>query len=253
MDTQPSRHLPLTGTHNIRDLGGYPASAGYTRWRQVLRADSPHRLDAGGIDTLVQAGLRTVIDLRHQEEIDAAPNPFSGHHLVAYYNVSLFEGIQPPRSADGATVDTLLELYKLALAERSGAIRAVLEIIAHAPEGAVLFHCTAGKDRTGVISALLLGLGGVDPATIRDDYALTAKMIAPLVDELLSQAVARGIDPAAYRPLLVANPATMEAFLAHLEQCHGGVVAYLANIGIDADIRERLRRRLVDTVLEGGR
>ena len=95
MQTEFARHLRLSGTYNVRDLGGYPAGEGRTRWRQVLRADAPHRLDADGVAMLVAEGLRTVIDLRHGTEVAAAANPFSTHGVVRYINISLFDDIAP--------------------------------------------------------------------------------------------------------------------------------------------------------------
>lgn len=250
MQAQFTRHLPVAGTYNVRDLGGYAAGQGRTRWRQVLRADALHRLDQAGVAALTSEGVRTVIDLRHAAELEIAPNPFSTHPEVRYHNISLFENITPPANLDGGSIDILLEMYKLALSQRSDAVRMVMLTIAEAGEGAVLFHCTAGKDRTGVIAALLLGLSGVDAATIREDYALTSEMIAPMIAELLAHATERGASPDAYKPLLAANPVTMEQFLSHVEQVYGGAEAYLESIGIDGAARRRLRDRLVETVLE---
>jgi protein-tyrosine phosphatase len=229
MDTQFTRHLPLAGTHNVRDLGGYPAAGGTTRWRRVLRADSLHKLDADGVAALIDEGLLTVIDLRQPQELDSHPNPFASHDGVRYHNVSLFERVIPPMDAS----DVLLEMYKLALSDRGEALRTILTAIAEAgDEGAVLFHCTAGKDRTGIVAALLLSLAGVDSDTIKADYAMTAALIA---------------DPASFQKLLAAEPATMAAFIAHIDDVHGGVEAYLASIGIGAEVQARLRARLVET------
>lgn len=243
MDTQPNRHLPLAGTYNLRDLGGYDAKGGRTRWRRVLRADSLHRLDAEGIAALVGEGLVAVIDLRQPQEIEAQPNPFVSHDIVRYHNVSLFDRVMPPMSA----ADVLLELYKLALAERGDALRTILGTIAETGEdGAVLFHCTAGKDRTGIVASLLLSLAGVDEETIGRDYALTAQMNASLNDELIAGAVARGASAEAFRPLLAAKPETMAAFLAHIAETYGGTAAYLTSIGIGPEQQAMLRRRLVE-------
>ena len=245
------RHLPIAGTYNIRDLGGYATGSGETRWRQVLRADALHRLDEAGMATLVEAGVRTVIDLRHDHELVSAPNPFSTADGVEYINISLFEHLTPPGMAPGTARPTnvLLELYKMALAQRQEAIRDVFVAIADAPEGMVLFHCTAGKDRTGIIAALLLAAHGVDPETIEEDYAVTARMIAPMVDELVAGAVARGADIGRFKLLLGSEPETMREFLDHLEAAHGGADAYLSAIGIGASQRDRLRTRFVGPTL----
>jgi protein-tyrosine phosphatase len=242
MDTQPARHLPIVGTYNIRDLGGYATDNGQTRWRAVFRADSLHRLDAEGVATLVEHRVRTVVDLRQPAELEKQPNPFATHPGVRYHNVSLFDAVIPPPGA----ADVLLEMYKLALANRGAALQSILTAIADAEDGAVLFHCTAGKDRTGIVAALLLSVTGVDHDTIVRDYAVTAQMIAPMVDELIAGAKARGAVVESFRPMLASNPETMAAFLEHIADTHGGTIAYLDSIGIDAEAQRRLRARLVE-------
>lgn len=241
MQTQFTRHLPVRGTYNIRDLGGYLTADGETRWRRILRADGLHRLDADGMAELVGEGVSTVIDLRHPGELTSHPNPFGGNPAVRYHNVSLFDQLAPDRGQGG---DVLFELYKLALAKRQDAIRDVLTIIADAPEGVVLFHCTAGKDRTGIVAALLLALAGVEAALIVEDYAQTAAMIAPMVEEIITDAAARGADIEAFRPLLASEPSTMVATIAHIVESHGSVRAYLENIGLDEATVARLKNRL---------
>lgn len=242
MQSQLNRHIPVKGTFNVRDLGGYAAGSGQTRWRRILRSDGLHRLDEQGMDLLVGEGVTTVIDLRHDDELANQPNPFSTSGAVDYHNVSLFSQLVPTREPGG---DLLLELYKMALTERQPAIARVLTIIADAPQGTVLFHCTAGKDRTGIISALLLALAGVEATVIVDDYALTGDMIAPMVEEIIADAAARGADAEAFRPLLASEPATMAATIRHLEITYGSIAAYLESIGLEPETIQRLRNRLV--------
>ena len=240
-----TRHLPVLGTHNVRDLGGYPTATGPTRFRRLLRADALHRLDDAGIATLTEAGVTTVIDLRHGDELAHQPNPFATHETVGYHNVSLLDGLAPSMMSEG---DLLLELYQLALTKRQSAIAEVLTLIADAPAGTVLFHCTAGKDRTGIIAALLLGLAGVEAADIVDDYAQTAERIAPIVAEITAGAVARGADPESFQRLLASDPATMTATLAFIEAEFGSVPAYLSLIGLEASTITRLRNRLLGDI-----
>jgi protein-tyrosine phosphatase len=242
MDSSFTRHLPVTGTFNVRDLGGYLTPLGETRWRRILRADGLHRLDAAGMDALVGEGVATVIDLRHQGETESQPNPFSGNRAVAYHNVSLFDQLAPEPKPGG---NVLLELYKNALDRRQAAIAEVLTIIADAPPGVVLFHCTAGKDRTGIVSALLLALVGVEATLIAEDYALTGPAIAPMLEEIVAHAVARGADINTFRALLGSEPETMEATIAYLIENYGTVEHYLSGIGLSDGTIDRLRHRLL--------
>lgn len=242
MQTPQTRHLPIPGTHNVRDLGGYPAAGGHTQWRRLLRADALHRLDEAGIGELVASGVSTVIDLRHGDELAHQPNPFHGHATVSYHNVSLLEGLSPNLMEEG---DLLLGLYKMALLQRQPALAEVLRIIAEAPPGAVLFHCTAGKDRTGIVAALLLGVAGVEAGLIVDDYALTAGLIAPIVADITAGAVARGADPESFKRFLASEPETMAATLAFIDAEFGSMPAYLGRIGLDDATIDRLRNRLL--------
>ena len=211
----------------------------------MLRADALHRLDIEGVDEMLRTGITTVIDLRHPDELAHQPNPFNGHHSVAYHNVSLLEGLAPSVLGDS---DVLLDLYKTALLQRQPALAEVLQIIADAPPGAVLFHCTAGKDRTGIVAALLLGVVGVEAALIVEDYALTAGYLAPIMAELTAGAVARGADPVGFERLLASEPSTMVATLAFIESEFGSVSAYLDRIGLEPAAVERLRDRLVGEI-----
>jgi protein-tyrosine phosphatase len=240
-----TRHIPVPGTHNIRDLGGYATAAGPTQFRRLLRADALHRLDETGVATLVDTGVTTVIDLRHSDELAHQPNPFAMHGAVSYHNVSLLDGLAPSMMTEG---DLLLELYQLALSQRQGAIAEVLGLIADAPTGTVLFHCTAGKDRTGIIAALLLGIAGVEASDIVDDYAQTSALIAPIIADITEGAVARGADPESFKRLLASEPETMVATLAFIETEFGSVPAYLALIGLDEAAIARLRNRLLGEI-----
>ncbi len=242
----PLRHIPVPGTHNIRDLGGYATQEGPTQWRRVLRADGLHRMNMDGVDQLHALGVRTVIDLRRDHELELQPNPTKTHPEIDYVHISLFDQLDVADAAvprDGQ-VNVLLGLYCMALAERGDAIRSILTTIADA-DGLVLFHCTAGKDRTGVIAALLLALVGVPREDIVADYAITKAQIAPLLDTILANAAKRGEDMDRYQALLQCEPETMHAFLDHLDADHGGVERYLAKIGIDAAVVARLRARLI--------
>jgi len=253
MNASIDRHLRLKGAYNVRDLGGYQAGNAVTQWRRLFRADALHRLDTADIDALLEAGVRTVIDLRHAGELERAPNPLKDSAEVRYINVSLFEQLDPTPSPDGryADGDVLLELYLKALALRGEAFRGVLHHIADADKGVVMFHCTAGKDRTGMIAALLLGAAGVDRDTIAADYALTRPAIETMVSGLLADAKVRGMDPEFFSRLLVSEPATMLATLDHIEANYGGVTGYLSKIGVDAATLGKLRDRLVGVNNQG--
>lgn len=241
MHMKHTRHIPVVGTFNIRDLGGYTGLDGETQWRRVLRADGLHRLDAEGMALLVDEGVTTVIDLRHDRELNhnltrfmrIRRSPITMFHCSKHSYPSLAKG------------DVLYDLYIKALNHRPVEIVRVLTMIAEAPEGIVLFHCTAGKDRTGIIAALLLALAGVNADIIVEDYALTGPMIAPMIDDILAHAALHGTDLESFRPLLAADPHTMADTITYIDQHYGSAADYLAKNGLSAATAALLRRRLM--------
>lgn len=238
-----SRHLPLVGTYNVRDIGGYRTRDGRSiRWRTFFRADSLHRLPPEAQARLLDHGVRTVIDLRRTDELTVAPNVFASTTGVTYRHLSLLPELPPTPGELRSLVDT----YRQMLDERQEQIRGVLEHLA-APGGLPgLVHCTAGKDRTGVLTALVLGLAGVPEETIIQDYALSATYLgAPFIAEVRQRALARGYIWEQFAPLVDSPPEHMEATLQHLYDRYGGIASYVRIIGLSAGQITALQEALV--------
>jgi protein-tyrosine phosphatase len=243
------RHLPVQGAFNIRDLGGYPtASGGTTAWRRFLRSDSLHRIAPPEITRLHDEGLRLVIDLRTETEVQTAPNPYASFADVRFVNLPLFEDLSPQALSKAKAEDThpLFSFYMTALTSRGGAICAIMSEIARHDTGAVLFNCTAGKDRTGIIAALLLGVADVPRDQIIADYALTATLIPDLVEEFLALSRARGGDTESYARLLESPAPTIAATLDQIDARYGSVSQYLSDIGLPQEELAALRARLTE-------
>ncbi|MFN8419937.1 MAG: tyrosine-protein phosphatase [Anaerolineae bacterium] len=244
-----SRHIPLDGCYNLRDIGGYPTRDGkMTRWRTVYRSDSLHRLTADSQNTLLSDGLKTIIDLRFPEEVQHDPNVFAASTALRYHHIPLIlrDPVQP--NGDGRRHDVPPSLYAIYLSiieSYQSQVRAVLTTLSES-SFPVLIHCTAGKDRTGVIIALLLGLAGVEPETIVEDYALTSTYLTPLVESLKQRSVELGIDPEVYAKMLETPPQAMHDTLIHIASAYGGVEAYLHAIGLTDQQLKTLRDRLVE-------
>ena len=184
-----TRLLEWEGCLNARDLGGYATGDGReTRWGAVVRSASLAALTEAGRAALADYGVRAIVDLRLPAELADDPNPFAepGDHGVAYTNVSFID----PAAAPPDAVSTLAEDYLQMLDRYRQGVAEAMTAIASAPDGAVLIHCAAGKDRTGLISALLLGLAGVPTETIAADYAMTAELLRPREREWLE-----GLEP----------------------------------------------------------
>jgi protein-tyrosine phosphatase len=242
------RLIALEGAHNVRDLGGYPAGNDrQTRWRSVLRGDALHALSEADIEALIAHGVTTVIDLRNPQELAREANPFLNDARVHYENVSLFSALAPVELMAAEAIDfDMGDRYCHALDNCQPAIARVLTAIAHAPDGIVLFHCTAGKDRTGIIAALMLAHAGVDEATIIEDYALTGSIFAPLLTDFRARAIARGVPSDLADLILASAPQSMARALGYLAGHYGRVGSYLAQIGLGEAEITSLRQRLCD-------
>lgn len=241
--TTDERHIPLAGTFNLRDVGGYATAEGATvRWRTLFRADSLHRLPAEAQEALLARGVRTVIDLRHAGELAVAPHILAAAPGIAYRHQSLFGDGRDMALAGG----DLAALYRAVIDRRGAEIAAVFGLLAAPGALPAVVHCTAGKDRTGLIVALALGVVGVPAATIAEDYALTARY---LVAEFWAEARAEAGDQdwETYQQLLICPPELLLDTLTYLDERYGGVVPYLLAQGVTAEQLATLRAALLDT------
>jgi len=244
MDINANR-LILPTLYNARDLGGLKTASGKsTAFRRFVRSDEPSMLSEEDVGALFDYPIRTVIDLRSVEEIDRRGSPFINHPGILYRNVSLFES--DPDSADDPTVQvalhyTLGELYIYLLQTRQAQLAEVFRIIIDAPQGAVLFHCTHGKDRTGIIAALLLSLVKVSREDIVSNYSVTYDFIRTIVDPRLA------LMPSKTHHILKSDAENMEVFLDYLDNNYQGQASlYLIDIGISESEIDALRRRILE-------
>lgn len=244
----PERRLEIPGLLNVRDLGGYETRNGLiTKWRRLLRGDGLHRLTHEGIELLNSEGLTSVIDLRSEAELEKEPNPYLDQGQIGFFHKPVYDDLAPAMLAthEAGSEEPLVGFYTTALLNRAEAIRDILATIASAPKGAILFHCTAGKDRTGLVAALLLEIAGVDRETILADYSLTGDFIASLVEELLERTRQSGGDAERHAKFLSSAPITMAMALEQLDERHGSVENYLKDIGLVAGDMSNLRDRLL--------
>lgn len=240
-----ANRLILPTLHNARDLGGLKTASGKsTAFKRFVRSDEPSLLSEEDLEALLEYPIRTVIDLRSTEEIERRGSPFINHPGILYRNISLFES--DPDSADDPTVQvalsyTLGELYIYLLKTRQVQLAEVFRLILYAPEGAVLFHCTHGKDRTGIIAALLLSLAEVSREDIVSNYSVTYDYIRTIVDPRLA------LMPAKTHHILKSDAGNMEVFLDYLDNNYQGQAAlYLIAIGISESEIDALRRRILE-------
>jgi len=244
------RRLDWEGCLNVRDLGGHPTEdGGETRTGVVVRADSVRRLTEAGWQSLVDYGIRRILDLRLESELDEDP---PGDLPVEVVHVSFLEDVPVERQIEifqrwidapddvTATRDGYLEM----LETYRGNVAAAISAVAGAPAGGVLVHCMGGKDRTGLVAALLLRLAGVSVADIAADYGLSAENIKPLWQVWVEDAGDE--NERELRRRLSASPAeAMAQVLETLERERGSVRQYLLDAGTSEqeldDVIARLR------------
>jgi protein-tyrosine phosphatase len=243
------RRLEWEGCLNVRDLGGHPTEdGGETRMGAVVRADSVRRLTPAGWEALVEYGIRRIVDLRLASELE---EDAGGEVPVEVVHVSFLEDLPLDRQIEifqrwvdapddvTATRDGYLEM----LSSYTGNVAAAISAVAGAPEGGVLIHCMGGKDRTGLVAALLLRLAGVPVADIAADYGLSAENIKPLWQQWVEDAADEG--ERELRRRLSASPAdAMAQVLETLEREHGSVESYLLDTGVSQEELELVRSRM---------
>ncbi len=235
-----TRLLSVEGAYNLRDIGGYAAAPGQcTRWRTLLRSGSLHALSGSGHDALAELGLRSIIDLRTPTEIALEPNQFVTQSDITYVNLALVNALRPQNQP----LSGLNEFYRYMLDHCRETIGAVFTQLAAPGALPALIHCTAGKDRTGLIVALLLSLADVPNHVIAADFALSepALAAAPAFAHHRQRLLAAG-----YGHLLCAPPELIGENLNYLEEAHGGVLHYLRTCGLSEPTLHKLRVALLE-------
>jgi protein-tyrosine phosphatase len=255
-DESPARFLHLPSGHNFRDVGGYATSEGRrVKWRQVFRSGYMSKIAGDDIARLHELGIDTILDLRANDE--RAERPTVWHHTTAtelwardhdFSSGSLGElalrpDLMPEHSREG-----MVEIYRTLPHEQVESYR---ELFTRMAQGRlpILYNCSAGKDRTGLASALLLALLGVDEATIEADYMLSNEAIEGLIDFMANSpkyaGLVRQLENAL--PMLRVEPEYLATSMAVIARDHGTVERYLAEVlGVDAKMQAAIRDQLLD-------
>jgi protein-tyrosine phosphatase len=243
--------LGLVNATNARDLGGYRTTEGRTVRRGVLfRSNTLHRLSDEDLQILAGLKLACVIDFRHEHEIalvgsDRLPSPPPGklislpifdpdHDVFGLVAAATKDGADPALlaflredHASGGTPAAMTKLYRWFVSGSPGPFGEAVRLIATAESLPLLFHCTAGKDRTGWLSAIVLSVLGVPRPVIVDDYLRTNTLNADGVAYLLSVLAERIGDPSVLVPMFEARAAYLEAAFDEVDRVYGGLEGYL--------------------------
>ncbi|USS86114.1 tyrosine-protein phosphatase [Fructilactobacillus cliffordii] len=258
------RIIKLNSTENLRELGGYQTTDGRTiKWHKLLRSGSLGTLTAADLNFLKAYGVRYDIDLRSGQERSAVPDAFLDHQndQIEYIFNPVFDEDRTDNSQDPEEFRQMLEdnpnyghdhmvsVYKR-MVQNDGCHQAYHRFFQallqnNQTDSGVLFHCTAGKDRTGMAAVFLLYALGVDLDTIKQDYILTNQVVKPLVDQKMEKARKNGFSETAIRSLralYTVNMDFLDAALDTINEQYGGLDSFLTNeLGMGPAERKQLQ------------
>jgi protein-tyrosine phosphatase len=245
------RRIDLDGPANFRDLGGYAAGNRVLRRRRVFRSDSLSHMSETDVRRVVdELGVVTVVDLRAGHEVETyghGPLGAAGvvvHHMPIADETRPDRVERPPDAPDPATL-TLDAIYLIMLDRYAERFVGVLRMLADPATHPVVFHCAAGKDRTGIVAALLLSALGVDDDVVAADYALTSEHIEELLDRHHARAEADGKPMEVSDAFLAAEVAVMRNLLVGMRERYGSAEAYLESYGLEPEAIAALRASLL--------
>ncbi|NLM53156.1 MAG: tyrosine-protein phosphatase [Firmicutes bacterium] len=248
------KRIPLETLVNVRDLGGFAAMEGkITKYGVFLRSDCPTNITPYDLQFLLDYGITLTIDLRGNDEVQKTPSalsqvagltyihcPISADHSVLQSGNK--ELPLSPQDGNFDLGDTYIEIAETAKAW----VKRVFTICAQW-QGGVMYHCFLGKDRTGIITALLLGACGVSDTDILMDYSASMSCLRPrysnMHPEMLPQKRGR---PDYCWGFFGSVPESMEALLCHLQAKYGGVTAYLQSCGVSTQSIRKLQQKLLE-------
>ncbi len=247
-----SRRIELEGSHNFRDLGGYQLGDGRRiRPGRLYRADGLANLTDHDLEIVDALGIRTVIDLRSSQELDERGRFPVERHPVNFHHLPIIDATWADAdmpafddTAEGA-VEFLVWAYRDMLLAGADLFAHAIKVLATPAMTPAVFHCAAGKDRTGILAALILGGLGVDDDVIADDFALTATGMVRMRAWLEANAP-DGFRMMNERPsfMFSSDPAAIRQFLADVRAVHGSVGNFLSSIGVGSAVMADLADQL---------
>ncbi|MBO0693425.1 MAG: tyrosine-protein phosphatase [Acidimicrobiaceae bacterium] len=247
---EPTRLIALESSFNFRDLGGYVGAGGRpVRWRTLFRSDGLYRLTPADLTQLVGLRLRTVIDLRTASELEQLGRISWPDGSLAFHHLPLMDVLPPQDTYDQDWVDParVARQYVAMLTSGSKAITSAIDVLCDPASYPLAYHCFVGKDRTGILSAVVLSALGVGHADIANDYALSEDAMRRMMAWLAANQpdVAKRYESST-AAIVAASPETMEHFLADLDDRYGGAEGYLRSLG-RPDAGAQLRELLLES------
>ena len=242
----PDRRIVLGGPVNFRDLGGYETAEGQrVRWRRLFRSDSLSPVTVEDAELLTgELGLLAVVDLRTRKEVEREGRGGLADVALHYHHIPLVDDVEhdPDRPWD----NSLHEASAHMLGKRSARLSEALEAIAaEVSEHPTVFHCVAGKDRTGIVAALVLGLLGVSDEDIVADYALTGEVMTAMIERYPRRALKSSAGSPYPSAILRAEADTMRLTLGELAAQYGSAAGWADSAAVDPAVISTLRAALL--------
>ncbi|MGI8848172.1 MAG: tyrosine-protein phosphatase [Candidatus Dormibacteria bacterium] len=236
--------MDVEGLRNFRDVGGLPiVGDGATRSRRLLRSEVPRRITDVGLRTLLDLGVQTVVDLRTSTERGETRSLLADIEAVSSIHAPIFTEDDPFPTDLVTAADVNVHWVR----DRAPRVAAALVAIADAPRAPVLVHCHAGKDRTGLIVALVLRLAGVGIEDVAGDYAESGVQLAETLKRDRGRAAENGMDEARLERLFTVRHDQMAESLERLEAEHGQGRALMVKLGVDVTRIDLLHALLTAT------
>lgn len=245
----PDRIVPFRGVLNFRDLGGYVTADGRTtKWGRLFRSNALHELTDEDLVAFRRLGVVSIVDLRSSGEVARNGRGLLDSEAVRFVNYPVLSDAEAEEPRDQSTLGPayLSRRYLQYLDVGAASLVAAMEEMSVAENYPIVFNCFLGKDRTGVLAALVLSCLGVDRTTIAEDYAITGPRVHLITERLRQDPRVRRALAQSDPVLLAADEATMTEFLLEVDRRFGGARAWVEGAGLS---RDRLAR-LEELVLE---
>lgn len=251
------RRVPLQGSVNFRDLGGYNTSDGRrVKWGQVFRSDNLGRLTERDVSYVQRMGIRMVCDFRTPAEANKLPDRISSTEPGSYLHLPIQHGEFDPANTferikngdiEWMTEEFMIEGYIKNIDNFAPVWSTFLNTLAEGSRRPLVFHCTGGKDRAGVCAALILLSLGVPEQTVIYDHGLSNLYIAAVLGKTYEQIRSRGVDPNQVAPYFTAPKNAIVAAMRHIRRTYGSAADYLINkAGVDEKVIAQLKADLLE-------
>ncbi len=256
------RYIKVKGIHNLRDVGGLFTKKGYQmKWGMLFRADKLSDIEEGDEERLLPLHISTIVDFRSQWEAEEEPDKWPNYEEIRYVHLpiggstlkrdELMEKIKEP---EFDAEQFMIDANRSFIESSSNQYRQFFELLLDESTYPILFHCSAGKDRTGLATALILSALGIEKQIIMDEYLMSNYYLHESKEKRLEQAAMfLGVNHTHLRPLMEVKVEYLEAAFQAIEEIYGSVDQYLSEaLNIGPEEKERLRELLLYQYLQKG-